>query len=201
MRRSAGMGPVPAPPEQSDQRVYPGDLAMQTNAQPQHPTTRALALAGGIERAIMWIGSPASLIVHTLVFIVGFSASSRWWVDWNLMLLVLTTVVSLEAIYLAIFIQLSVNRQAASLIGVEEDAETIQENVEELGEHVEGIHEDVEELGEHVEGLKEDVEEIQEDIGEDSAEESRKKKQAETLEALTNDVKTLLSHLEALREE
>lgn len=53
------------------------------------------------------------------------------------MLLMLTTVVSLEAIYPAIFIQFSVNKQAASLKGVEEDVESIQEDVEELGEHVE----------------------------------------------------------------
>jgi uncharacterized protein YoxC len=190
---------------------------MQSTAQPHTPVVspRAIALAAGIERAIVWVGSSASLVLHTIVFIVFFAVSIMGLVGWNLMLLILTTVVSLEAIYLAIFIQFSVNRQSASLKGVEEDVETIQENVEELGEHVEGIHEDVEELGEHVEGLhenveelgehvegiKEDVEDIQEDIGEDTAEELRKKKQAEMLESLTRDVKTLLSQLEALRME
>jgi biopolymer transport protein ExbB/TolQ len=160
---------------------------------PQHApliSPRAIALASTIDRAIIWVGSPASLVFHTAVFVVFFSASIFGLVGWNLMLLILTTVVSLEAIYLAIFIQFAVNRQAASLKEVEE-------NVEELGENVE-------EIGEHVEGLKEDVEEIQEDIGEineDTAEELRKKKQAETLEALTRDVKTLLRHLESLQAE
>ncbi len=167
---------------------------MQTTAHTPFVSPRAIALAAGIERAIVWIGSPASLVFHTLIFIVFFAVSLLGLVGWNLMLLVLTTIVSLEAIYLAIFIQFSVNRQAASLRDVEKDVENIQENVEELGENVE-------ELGEHVEGIKEDVEEIQEDIGEDTAEESRKKKQAEMLVALTNDVKMLLRHLEALREE
>lgn len=151
-------------------------------------SARTLALAGAIERAIVWVGSPASLVFHTAVFVLCFAASIFGLVGWNLMLLVLTTVVSLEAIYLAIFIQFSVNRQAASLKEVEEDVESIQEDVEELGEHVEDI--------------KEDVEEIQEDIGEiseDKAEELRKKRQAETLEALTRDVKTLLSRLESLQ--
>ena len=185
----------------------------QQHAPPVSP--RTLALAGVIERAIAWVGSPASLVFHTLAFALFFSASIFKLVGWDLMLLILTTVVSLEAIYLAIFIQFAVNRQAASLREVEEDVESIQENVEELGEHVEGIHENVEELGEHVEGLhenveelgehveglKEDVEDIQEDIGEDTAEELRKKKQAEMLESLTRDVKTLLSQLEALRME
>jgi peptidoglycan hydrolase CwlO-like protein len=107
------------------------------------------------------------------------------WVGWALMLTVLTNVVSLEAIYLAIFIQFSVNQQAKSLKGVEEDVESIQEDVEELGGHVEDI--------------KEDVEDIQEDIGEDAAEDARKRNQAQMLETLTNDVKAMLQHLESLK--
>lgn len=149
---------------------------------------RALAVAAAIERVIVWVGSPVSLVLHTAVFTVFFAVSLLGLVGWDLMLLVLTTVVSLEAIYLAIFIQFSVNRQAASLKGVEEDIESIEENVEELGENVEDI--------------KEDVEEIQEDIGEiteDSDEEIRKRDQAEVLIALTNDVKAMLKQLESFK--
>ena len=151
----------------------------------QTPTT---PVATGIGRVIVWVGSTTSLALHTLAFIAFFGSSIFGLVGWDTMFLVLTTVVSLEAIYLSIFIQFSVNRQAASLKEVEKDVENIQENVEELGEHVEGI--------------KEDVEDIQEDIGEineDTAEEVRKKKQAETLETLTNDVKAMLRHLESLK--
>ena len=175
-------------------------------AQPQNtvasPGVSTLAMANGIERVIVWIGSPASLVLHTFIFIGFFAVSLLGWVAWDLMLLVLTTVVSLEAIYLAIFIQMTVNRQTESLKEVEEDVESIQEDVEELGENVEELGENVEELGENVEDLKEDVEDIQEDIGEigeDSEDEAREKRQAEMLEALTNDVKALLSHLEALK--
>jgi len=150
-----------------------------------HPEARLHALAVAIQHAITWIGSPASLIVHTVAFAACFAVCLLHWVDWNLMLTVLTNVVSLEAIYLAIFIQFSVNLQAKSLKGVEEDVESIQEDVEELGEHVEGI--------------KEDVEDIQEDISEDASEELRKRKQAQMLEALTNDVKAMLLHLETLK--
>jgi len=153
-----------------------------------HSEARLHALAMAIQKAIIWIGSPASLIVHTVAFVACFAVSLLHWVDWSLMLTVLTNVVSLEAIYLAIFIQFSVNQQAKSLSGVVEDVESIQEDVEELGEHVEGI--------------KENVEDIQEDIGEineDAAEELRKHKQAQTLEALTNDVKAMLLHLESLK--
>jgi len=164
-------------------------------AQQHNPVTPAENTIRGIEKAIVWIGSPGSLVVHTLVFIGFFAVSLLRWVPWDLMLLVLTTVVSLEAIYLAIFIQMTVNRQSQSLKDVEEEVGDIQENIEELGENVE-------ELGENVEDLKEDVEDIQEDIGEiseDEEDEARDKKQAEMIETLTNDVRAILKSLEALK--
>jgi uncharacterized membrane protein len=168
----------------------------------QPSTTSAQDTIKGIERLIVWIGSPPSLVIHTVVFIVFFALSLLKLVPWELMLLVLTTAVSLEAIYLAIFIQMSVNRQGASLKGVEEDVGDIQEEIEELGENVEELGENVEELGENVEDLKEDVEDIQEDIGEigdDDDDAARDKKQAEMLETLTNDVKAMLKYLESLK--
>jgi len=163
----------------------------------------------GIERVIVWIGSPASLALHTLVFVAFFAVSMFGLVSWDLMFAILTNVVSLEAIYLAIFIQMSVNRQSASLKVVEEDVGDIQEeiselgeNVEELGENVEELGENVEELGENVEDLKEDVEDIQEDIGDigdDDDDEAHERLQAARLEALTNDVKAILKTLESLK--
>jgi peptidoglycan hydrolase CwlO-like protein len=141
---------------------------------------RAAKLSAGSSRS-----SPTSLVIHTIIFASFFTVSFLKLVSWDLMFAVLTNVVSLEAIYLAIFIQMSVNRQAASLKEVEEDVGDIQE--------------DIEELGENVEDLKEDVEDIQEDIGEDEEDEVRDKKQAEMLEALTNDVKAMLKHLETLK--
>ena len=162
--------------------------AMSTVSTPP-PASRIASL---VERLITWVGSPASLVIHTAAFIAFFAASILHLVDWDTMFLTLTTMVSLEAIYLSIFIQFSVNRQAASLKEVEEDVESIQEDVEELGEHVEGIKEDVEEI-------QEDIEEISEDESEEAAEELRKQRQAETLESLTNDVKAMLRQLESMR--
>ena len=170
-----------------------------------------------IEGVIVWIGSPTSLAIHTVVFAAFFAVPLTTHVSWETMFAVLTNVVSLEAIYLAIFIQMSVNRQAASLKGVEEDVGDIQENieelgenveelgenVEELGENVEELGENVEELGENVEDLKEDVEDIQEDLGEigedDDDDAAHTKRQAQMIEALTNDVKAMLKHLETLK--
>jgi low affinity Fe/Cu permease len=105
-------------------------------------------------RVTSWIGTPASLAVHTLFFatciglvFLGFEADQ--------VMLVLTTIVSLEAIYLSILIQMSVNRSMESLREVEEDIEEIQEDVEELTEDIGEIQEDVEELTEErIEELK-----------------------------------------------
>lgn len=77
-----------------------------------------------------WIGTPISLIIHTLLFFGIFSLKT-FGVTTDYILLVLTTAVSLEAIYLSIFIQMSVNRATESLEEVEEDIEDIQEDTSE----------------------------------------------------------------------
>jgi uncharacterized protein YoxC len=98
-------------------------------------------------RATRWIGSTPSLLVHTGLFLFAF-LFYFWGFDINTVLLVLTTVVSLEAIYLSIFIQMSVNRQARRLHAVARDVEDIQDDVEEIQEDVDEIQEDVEEIQE-----------------------------------------------------
>lgn len=117
-----------------------------------------------------WIGTPQSVILHTLFFagcfmlpFFGFKADD--------ILLVLTTAVSLEAIYLAIFIQMTVNRTSESL---------------------EEVQEDVKELGEEVEDISDEIEDIQEDEAEDA-------KAKITLENIETDLKKLLSDVEHLK--
>ncbi len=95
------------------------------------------------------IGSPWSVIIHTVFFIgifilriFGFSASE--------VLLILTTIVSLEAIYLSIFIQMTVNRQGRRLKEVSRDVEEISEDVEEIQKDVDEIQEDVEDIVEDI---------------------------------------------------
>lgn len=98
------------------------------------------------------IGSLPSLVLHSIFFVGIFSL--QWFsVSFNQIMLVLTTVVSLEAIYLAIFIQMTVNRQAHQIEEVSEDIDEIQEDVEE-------IQEDAKEISEDVEGIQEDVKDI-----------------------------------------
>lgn len=116
--------------------------------------------------ATRWIGSTASLAVHTLLFVIAFALPPLHVVSFDKMLLVLTTIVSLEAIYLAIFIQMSVNKNSKDIEEIQEDVEEIQEDIEEIQEDVEEMQEDVEEIQEDVEEIQEDVEEIQEDVEE-----------------------------------
>ena len=84
-------------------------------------------------RITKWTGSIWSIIAHTLLFIGAFTLVLMG-VDLDRVLLVLTTVVSLEAIYLSIFIQMSVNHQARALANVEKDIDEIQEDVEVITE-------------------------------------------------------------------
>ena len=142
-----------------------------------------------IERATTWIGSIQSLALHTVLFVGSFCVALFGIAPWDSVLLVVTTIVSLEAIYLAIFIQMTVNRNTASLKGVEEDVVEIQEDIIDIGE-------DIEELGEDVEEIQEDIEEMTE---EEDAEDVRKKKQMVTLEQLTFDVRKVLEDIETLK--
>lgn len=121
-------------------------------------------------KATRWIGSTKSLVTHTILFIVSFMLV-LFGVPFERVLLVLTTIVSLEAIYLSIFIQMSVNRTTRRLRAVSKDIEEIQESVDEISEDVDEIQKDVEEISEDVdeiqkdvEGISDDVEEIQEDM-------------------------------------
>ncbi len=115
------------------------------------------------------IGTPISIIVHTALFVIAFLFYFAG-VAFETILLVLTTIVSLEAIYLSLFIQLSVNKNTASLEEVEEDIEEIQEDVEGLEGEFDEIQEDVEGLEGNIKKLRENVTELGvgvEDISDD----------------------------------
>jgi uncharacterized protein YoxC len=96
-----------------------------------------------------YIGSFYSLVLHSIFFVGIFSLQ---WLGFSFdqIMLILTTVVSLEAIYLAIFIQMTVNRQAEKLAEVSEDVEDISEDMEEISKDIDDIQEDVEDISEDV---------------------------------------------------
>ncbi len=146
-----------------------------------------------VEKITSWVGSVPSLLVHTCVFAGFFVFAFEGYLDWDLMFLILTTIVSLEAIYLAIFIQMTVNRQSKEIQEVSEDIEEIQEDIDEIQEDVDEIQEDVDEI-------QEDVEEFTEEEAEaERAEQERKRTQSATLESLTRDIRKMLQDIEDLK--
>lgn len=104
-------------------------------------TIKMQSLDEKVNSFIIWVGSFTSLIVHTLLFVSCFAVGIIWG-HWDTVLLVLTTLVSLEAIYLSIFIQMSINRNTESLQGVEKDIDEIREDVGDIAEDVEDLQED-----------------------------------------------------------
>lgn len=136
-----------------------------------------------------WVGSTQSIVVHTIAFAASFAAVWLGVLTFDRMLLVLTTVVSLEAIYLAIFIQMTVNQTTESLSEVEQNLDEIQEDVDEIQEDVDEIQEDIDEL-------QEDVEEMSEDEREDEA---RKRDQKMTLEQIHEGLQKLTEQVERLQ--
>ncbi|MEN9413017.1 MAG: hypothetical protein RLZZ342_104 [Candidatus Parcubacteria bacterium] len=152
-----------------------------------------------------WVGSVPSLILHTVFFAGAFVAVWAKVIDFNQMLLILTTIVSLEAIYLAIFIQMTINYTTQSLQEVSADVEEIQEDIEEITEDVGEIQEDVEDISEDVEELQENVEEMSEDVEEMSEEDAKKLRNHEmrsaTLAAIQSDLRKLMADIDELKRE
>lgn len=110
-----------------------------------------------------WVGTTQSIFVHTILFILCFSLYF-FGIKFSQILLILTTVVSLEAIYLSLFIQMTVTRNTESLEDVEEDIEEIQEDVEGIEGDVEGLEGNIKHIHANVRDLEADVEDISEDI-------------------------------------
>lgn len=126
------------------------------------------------------IGTPASLLIHSFFFVACFALILMGYEPDRIML-VLTTIVSLEAIYLSILIQMTVNRNIQSLKEVEEDIDEIQEDVEELTE---------------------DVAELGEDIGEDSEkEEETDKLTLESIGKIETSLQKIISEIENIKTE
>lgn len=80
-----------------------------------------------------WMGTTAAIMWHTVIFIACF-IPVIFGVSIDRALLFLTTLVSLEAIYLSLLIQMTVNRQEKNIKEVHGDIEELQEDIEELQE-------------------------------------------------------------------
>jgi len=71
------------------------------------------------DAVVDWVGSIKSLVVHTILFTSNF-ALYLFGVSFDTVLLILTTIVSIEAIYLAIFMQISINQQGEMIEEIEQ---------------------------------------------------------------------------------
>ncbi len=176
-------------------------------------------------RATRWVGSTQSLLVHTVLFLIAFTLVVIG-VPVDRVLLVLTTIVSLEAIYLSIFIQMSVNRSerrikhvsreiqeiSEDVEGIEKDIDEIQKDVEEIStdvgeiqEDVEGIEKDideiqadVDEIQEDVEGIEKDIDEIEKDV-DDIADSDEEEKQDKTLQNIQKTLQGLIEQINKMK--
>ncbi len=145
----------------------------------------------------VWIGSIPSLIVHVCFFIGIFILGFFGPFDPEFVFAITTNILSIEAIFLAILIQMSINKSNRSLQAVEKDIDEIQEDIDEIQEDVEDLGEDIDEIQEDIDEIQEDVEDITE---EEERDERRKKDQQATLEGLTANVRNILAELESLKE-
>lgn len=162
---------------------------MRLSDQNQEKLSVLEKIANGI---IWWVGSIQSLVFHTIFFIVSFALPVFKIVEFEHMLLVLTTIVSLEAIYLAIFIQMSVNKSSEHIEDLKEDVGEIQEDIEEIQEDIDEIQEDIDEIQEDVEEINEDDDE------EDHSERARTVMLKSKVSNNKNDIKNLKDKIKEL---
>ncbi len=99
---------------------------------------------------VKWVGTTNSLIVHTLFFTLSFISHWIFNISFDLVLLILTTIVSLEAIYLAIFIQRSVNQQATRLTDVEDALDDVEESLDDVEESLDDVEESIDDVEESI---------------------------------------------------
>jgi predicted nucleic acid-binding Zn-ribbon protein len=119
--------------------------------------------------ATNWLGTTKSLIIHTVIF-GSIYALVLFNIPFDKIQLTLTTIISIEAIYLSLFIQLAVNHTKRSLEDVGEDIDEIQEDVQGLEGGFGEIQEDVEDLEGNMRRMRRGVQELEadvEDISED----------------------------------
>jgi hypothetical protein len=97
-----------------------------------------------LDNAIRWVGTPQSLVAHSVFFMLMLSLPF-FGVDPALSLLILTTVVSLEAIYISIFIQMGVNRHADEQMKTTQVLSDLEDTIDDVQETIEDVQETIDE--------------------------------------------------------
>jgi methyl-accepting chemotaxis protein len=140
-----------------------------------------------------WVGSPQSILLHSIIFAFVIFLLLIKAFSFDVLILIFNTAVSLEAIYLALCIQMTVNYQTRAVEEVSEDIELMQEDIGEIQEDVGELQEDVEDIGEDVEEISED------EKAEEVAELLRKLEQKNTLSTIQTDLRKLMQDIERLQ--
>jgi low affinity Fe/Cu permease len=151
-------------------------------------TQKQTWLERSAEAATIWLGSTSSLIVHTVLF-VGAAVLPLFGISFDIVLLVVTTLVSLEAIYMNIFIQMAVNKNTADIEEIQGDVDEIQEDIEDIGEDIDEIQKDVDEI----------QEDIEEDEDQERAEDTQQEKEFQALASIQAILTNLQKEIEELK--
>jgi Ribonuclease G/E len=147
-----------------------------------------------------WMGTTASLVLHTIFFLGAFVLHWVFKVDIDTILLSLTTIVSLEAIYLALFIQRSVNSQSVRLEEVEEILEDVEEDLEKVEESLDEVEESLEDVEEELDDWEaKQLRRERKAAREAAKEEKEQEKSMDELHALAAELQRLIESLSSKR--
>lgn len=113
------------------------------------------------------LGSTKSIVIHTISIITMFLLAFVG-VEFDTILLIVTTVLTIEAIYLSLFLQLSMNQNSKDIEEIKQDADEIQHDLEEIQEDTEEIQKEIGEIQEDTEEIQKEVDELEEEINEDT---------------------------------
>ena len=83
-------------------------------------------------KATRWIGTTNCLVFHGVFFLIAFTITP--FIGLDRVLLVTTTLLSWEAIFIGIFLQMSINRHGERIEDIEADIDDILEDTEDLTE-------------------------------------------------------------------
>lgn len=133
------------------------------------------------------LGTPVSLFLHTVFFVVMFLLPF-FGISFQDMMLALTTAVSIEAIYLALFIQMTVNRASESLEEVEESLEDVEESLEGVEEDLEGLEKNLGGIEKDIDGLEKDIDDIIEDDRDDDVHDKKVARMLSKIDARLNEL-------------
>lgn len=84
-----------------------------------------------LQKAIKFIGSVPSIMLHTIFFLC-IGSLYFFHININTVLLTLTTMLSLEAVYLSLFIQYSINKNTEELSIIEDELDIIESDIEHI---------------------------------------------------------------------